>query len=161
VAFRTHPAQTAEDKSVEQPCRYPDSAPQALMHNLKHNKVLHEQVLLVTVLTTNVPEEPQSRRAEVRPLSDGLIRVTLCYGFMESPNLPQALAQLTGYGINLNPMEVSYFLGRETVTPTADTKLPVWRLWLYLYMARNAVSAAEFFRIPSDRAVELGAAALI
>jgi KUP system potassium uptake protein len=136
--------------------RYPDSVPQALLHNLKHNKVLHEHVLLVTVLTTHVPEEPLSRRAKVEQLANGINRVSLRYGFMESPNLPHALGQLTGVG-NFNPMAVSYFLGRETLVPTADTRLPFWRLWLFLLIARNTVSAAEFFRIPSDRAVELGA----
>jgi KUP system potassium uptake protein len=136
--------------------RYPDSVPQALLHNLKHNKVLHEHVLLVTVLTTNVPEEPLSRRAEVEQLANGISRVSLRYGFMESPNLPQALGQLTGVGY-FNPMAVSYFLGRETLVPTADTRLSFWRLWLFLFMARNTISAAEFFRIPSDRSVELGA----
>lgn len=111
---------------------YPGSVPQALMHNLKHNKVLHEQVLFVTVLTTNVPEEPMSNRVEVEPLSSGINRVSLRYGFMESPNIPATFAQLAAHGITINPMQVSYFLGRETVVLSADTKMPFWRWWLYL-----------------------------
>ena len=135
----------------------PDVVPGALLHNLKHNKVLHERVLFVTVTNTDEPEVPSDRRAEVAELSPGIFRVALRYGFKESPNIPAELAALRDKGLPFEPMQVSYFLGRETIVAAQQPKLPFWRLWLFLVMARNAVSATEFFRIPSDRVVELGA----
>jgi len=134
----------------------PDFVPGALLHNLKHNKVLHERVLFVTVQNVDVPEIRPEERSEVTELSPGIHRVILRYGFMESPNLPRELAALQSSGINVDPMQASYFLGRETLVAAAAPKLPMWRMWLFLVMARNSVSATEFFRIPSDRVVELG-----
>ena len=134
----------------------PDYVPAALLHNLKHNKVLHEKVLFVTVVNQDVPEVPPEERATVAELAPGIHRVTIRYGFMESPNLPRDLIELRSLGVAFDPMQASYFLGRETLVPTMAPKLPLWRLWLFLVMARNAVSATEFFRIPSDRVVELG-----
>ncbi|HUB16082.1 MAG TPA: potassium transporter Kup [Acetobacteraceae bacterium] len=133
----------------------PDYVPTSLLHNLKHNKVLHEQVLFVTVQTGDEPEVTGDRRAEVSELSPGIYRVILRFGFMESPNIPRALEELQGR-IPFDPMQASYFLGREVLVPAMVPKMPWWRLWLFLVMARNAVPATEFFRIPSDRVVELG-----
>jgi len=134
----------------------PDYVPAALLHNLKHNKVLHEKVLFVTVTNLDVPEVPPEERSTVAELAPGIHRVSIRYGFMESPNLPRDLAALRANGIAFDPMQTSYFLGRETIVPATTPKLPFWRLWLFLVMARNAVPATEFFRIPSDRVVELG-----
>jgi KUP system potassium uptake protein len=134
----------------------PDYVPGALLHNLKHNKVLHERVLFVTVQNMDIPEVPAAERVTVKELSPGIHRVIIRYGFMESPNLPRELASLKPFGIEFDPMQASFFLGRETLVAATVPKLPVWRLWLFLVMARNAVSATEFFRIPSDRVVELG-----
>jgi KUP system potassium uptake protein len=133
----------------------PDYVPASLLHNLKHNKVLHEQVLFVTVQNVDEPEVKGDRRAEVSELSPGIYRVILRYGFMASPNIPRSLEELQGR-IPFDPMQASYFLGREVLVPARVPKLPWWRLWLFLLMARNAVPATEFFRIPSDRVVELG-----
>jgi KUP system potassium uptake protein len=133
----------------------PDYVPTSLLHNLKHNKVLHEQVLFVTVQNLDVPGVPADQRAEVSELAAGIYRVILRFGFMESPNIPLALEELQGR-IPFDPMQASYFLGREVLVPAMVPKLPWWRLWLFLLMARNAVPATEFFRIPSDRVVELG-----
>ena len=133
----------------------PDYVPTSLLHNLKHNKVLHEQVLFVTVQNVDEPEVPEDRRADVSELAPGIYRVIIRYGFMESPNLPRTLEELEGQ-IPFDPMQASYFLGREVLVPARVPKLPWWRLWLFLVMARNAVPATEFFRIPSDRVVELG-----
>jgi KUP system potassium uptake protein len=133
----------------------PDYVPTSLLHNLKHNKVLHEQVLFVTVQNVDEPEVPVDQRAEVSELSPGIYRVILRFGFMESPNIPLALEELQGR-IPFDPMQASYFLGREVLVPAMVPKMPWWRLWLFLLMARNAVPATEFFRIPSDRVVELG-----
>jgi len=133
-----------------------DVVPAALLHNLKHNKVLHERVLFVTVTTLDIPEAAPEKRMRVEELAPGVHRVTLRYGFMESPDIPQVLATLPAAGVPFDPMQASYFLGREVLVAATAPRLPVWRLWLFLVMARNAVAATEFFRIPSDRVVELG-----
>ncbi len=133
----------------------PGYVPGALLHNLKHNKVLHEQVLFVTVETLDEPEAGDDR-AEVACMAPGIYRVVLRYGFMESPNIPRELEGLSGHGIVYDPMQVSYFLSREVLVRASTPQMPIWRLYLYLVMARNAVPATEFFRIPSDRVVELG-----
>ena len=133
-----------------------DFVPNALLHNLKHNKVLHEQVFFVTVRTSDVPQAAPEDRAKAEEVAPGIYKITLYYGFMESPNVPRALESLSSQGIEFKPMQTSYFLGRETVVPASVPKLRFVRRWLFLFMARNAVSATEFFRIPSDRVVELG-----
>ena len=134
----------------------PDYVPTSLLHNLKHNKVLHDRVLFVTVQNVDEPEVGPERRTEVAELAPGIHRVILRYGFMESPNIPRALEELTASGVPFDPMQASYFLGRDVLVPATVPELPWWRHWLFLVMARNAVSATEFFRIPSDRVVELG-----
>ena len=133
----------------------PDFVPTSLLHNLKHNKVLHENVLFVTVQNEDVPEVSQRRRAEVAQLAPGIHRIVLRYGFMESPNIPRALEDLTEQ-LDVRVSQASYFLGREVLVPGMAPKLAWWRRALFLVMARNAVPATEFFRIPSDRVVELG-----
>ena len=133
-----------------------DFLPGALLHNLKHNKVLHENVLFVTVLNEDIPQVSAERRREVSELAPNIHRVILRYGFQESPHIPRALETLRDIGIPFEPMQVSYFLGRETVVQAAVPKMRRWRQWLFTLMSRNAVPATEFFRIPSDRVVELG-----
>jgi KUP system potassium uptake protein len=133
-----------------------DYVPNALLHNLKHNKVLHERVLFVTVVNEGIPEVPDERRMEVAELAPGVHRVVIRYGFHESPDVPRDLARLPAAGVAWNPMQASYFLGREALVRAAVPKLSRWRQWLYGVMARNAVPATEFFCIPSDRVVELG-----
>ncbi len=133
-----------------------DYVPAALLHNLKHNKVLHERVLFATVVNEDVPEVPAEERSTVTELAPGIHRVIVRYGFMESPNLPRDLAALGEHGIDYDPMQASYFLNRETLVAASAPKMPAWRLWLFLLMARNAVPATEFFRIPSDRVIEMG-----
>jgi len=133
----------------------PDYVPTSLLHNLKHNKVLHDHVLFVTVQTTSEPDVSPERRAEVTELAPGVHRVILRYGFMESPNIPRDLEQLNGT-IDFDPMQASYFLGREVLVPAMAPKMGWWRTRLFLLLARNAVPATEFFGIPSDRVVEVG-----
>jgi KUP system potassium uptake protein len=132
-----------------------DYVPTSLLHNLKHNKVLHEKVMFVTVQTTDRPEEAADERATVELLVPNIHRVILRYGFMESPNIPRALEDL-GPESGFDPMQASYFLGREVLVPGMEPNISWWRRWLFLWLARNAVPATEFFRIPSDRVVELG-----
>jgi len=134
----------------------PGFVPGALLHNLKHNKVVHERVLFVNVQTADEPEVAADDRIAVSELAPGIHRVVLRYGFMESPNVPRDLEALNELGVAFDQMQASYFLGREVLVPTMVPKLPVWRLWLFMVLARNAVPATEFFRIPPDRVVELG-----
>jgi KUP system potassium uptake protein len=134
----------------------PDYVPAALLHNLKHNKVLHENVIFVTVQNLDIPEAALGARTEISELAPGVHRVVLRYGFMESPNIPRALEELGNTDLKYDPMQASFFLGREVLVRAMVPKLPAWRLFLFLLMARNAVPATEFFRIPSDRVVELG-----
>jgi len=133
-----------------------DYVPGALLHNLKHNKVLHERVLFVTVLSDDVPQVTPDRRREVQELGPGIHRVILRYGFQESPNIPKELESLREAGVPFDPMQSSYFLGRETLVQAVVPKMSRWRQWVFTLMSRNAVPATEFFRIPSDRVVELG-----
>jgi KUP system potassium uptake protein len=118
--------------------------------------VLHERVLFVTVLNEDVPEIPDASRRAVQELAPGIHRVIVRYGFHESPNIPRDLEALREAGVPFQPMQASYFLGRETLVRAAVPKMSRWRQWLFKVMARNAVPATEFFRIPSDRVVELG-----
>jgi len=134
----------------------PDVVPASLLHNLKHNKVLHEKVLFVTIQNLDQPEAGRGNRLKVEELAPGMHRVLLRYGFMESPNLPRALDDLQSAGVAFDPMQASYFVNREVLVRATIPRMPIWRLSLFLMMARNAVTTTEFFRIPSDRVVELG-----
>jgi KUP system potassium uptake protein len=138
-----------------------DGVPPVLLHHLKHNKVLHERVLLVSVITADVPETSAAERVRVMPLGRGFWRVVASYGFMQTPNVPNVLEVVDQMGIRCKPMETSYFLGRERLIPVAgragDTvSLSRWRKVIFAIMARNARSATEFFCIPPNRVVELG-----
>jgi KUP system potassium uptake protein len=133
-----------------------DYLPGALLHNLKHNKVLHERVLFVTVQNQDIPQVPADRRCAVEELAPDIHRVTLRYGFQESPNVPRELEGLRGAGIAFDAMQASYFLGRETVVQAVVPKMSRWQQWLFTLMSRNSVPATEYFCIPSDRVVELG-----
>ena len=134
-----------------------DYLPGALLHNLKHNKVLHERVLFVTVTNDDIPSVGPDRRAEVTELGPDIHRVILRYGFQESPNIPRELERLAQQGlIGFEPMQTSYFLGRETIVAAAVPKMSRWQQWLFTLLSRNSVPATEFFKIPSDRVVELG-----
>jgi len=136
---------------------HPEVAPAALMHNLKHNKVLHERVLIVCVKTEDTPRVPAERRFEIAKLSDDFTRVILHYGYMESPRVPAALASLRKVGLKFDIMSTSFFVGRRTVKAAAHSGMPLWQDKLYITLARQAANATDFFSIPSDRVVELGA----
>ncbi len=131
-----------------------DYVPGALLHNLKHNQVLHERVLFVTVRTLDTPHASPGQRASVEEAAPMIYRITLNFGFMESPNIPRALSELPG--LALQPMDTSYFLGRESYVPAGLTTLRLLRRRLFLFLTRNAIPATEFFQIPPDRVVELG-----
>jgi KUP system potassium uptake protein len=132
------------------------NAPACLLHNLKHNEVLHEHVVLLTV---EVPDEPYvspDQRASVVHLGKGMHRVVLHYGFMEQPDVPRDLAQLSDKGIPVDPMRTSYFIGRNSFVGAAQPLLPRWQQKLFLTLARFAASAGDFFGLPANRVVELG-----
>lgn len=133
-----------------------DFVPGALLHNLKHNKVLHQRVMFVTVINDDIPRVAPEARREVTELAPDIHRVILRYGFQESPHIPRDLESLREIGIPFEPMQASYFLGRETVVAAAVPKMSRWRQWLFTLLSRNSIPATEFFRIPSDRVVELG-----
>ncbi|MBA4178929.1 MAG: potassium transporter Kup [Leptothrix sp. (in: Bacteria)] len=132
------------------------STPFALLHNLKHNKVLHEQNLFVTVQHHEVPWIGFDRRCEIEALGHDCWQVTLHFGFKNDPDVPEALKTLTGRGVQLNEMETSYFLSRDTVVPTFGGSMPLWREKLFASMHRNAAGAADFLHLPTNRIVELG-----
>jgi KUP system potassium uptake protein len=138
-----------------------DGVPPVLLHHLKHNKVLHERVLLVSVKTADVPETSAAERVRVIALGHGFWRVVASYGFMQTPNVPNVLEVVDQMGIRCKPMETSYFLGRERLIPIAAKPgdkivLSRWRKIIFGIMSRNARSATEFFCIPPNRVVELG-----
>jgi KUP system potassium uptake protein len=132
-------------------------APPALVHNLIHNKVLHEQVVLLTVVTEEVPHVPPADRVAIESLPAGFHRVTVRYGFMEQPNVPDALVACQARGLNLRFPTTTFFLGRETLITTDRPGLAAWRKRLFSVMSRNALSANAFFRIPPDQIFEVGA----
>jgi len=135
----------------------PKVTPSALMHNLKHNKVLHERVLIICVNTEDVPRVPAAKRFELEKLSDDFTRVTLRYGFMESPRVPAALAAMRRVGLKYDIMTTSFFLGRRSIKESASSEMPRWQDKLYVALTKQSANATDFFSIPSDRVVELGA----
>ncbi|GGD35162.1 potassium transporter Kup [Pseudoxanthomonas indica] len=132
--------------------------PHALMHNLKHNKVLHERNVFLTVETLPVPIAPPEKRLKIESIGDEFFRVIIKFGFMETPDVPQALMRSCDRGgIYFDPMETTYFASRESIVASAHRGMPVWRDKLFAVMHRNAAPATGFFRIPGNRLVELGA----
>jgi KUP system potassium uptake protein len=134
----------------------PNGVPHALLHNLMHNKVLHERVVLVSAQFFDVPYVPVIDRVEVRALRDNFWSVIVQYGFKDEPDIPLALAQCADAGLEFNALDTSYFIGRETLIPKLDSEMAFWREKLFVAMSRNGGSATAFFRIPSNRVVELG-----
>jgi KUP system potassium uptake protein len=130
--------------------------PHALLHNLKHNKVLHERVILLTVRIEDVPYVMPEKRLEVRDYGSGFYRVIARYGFMEEIDVPASLAQLKGIGDQCKMMDTSFFLARQTLLASARPGMAIWRERLFAWMLRNAVSAMDFFKLPTNRVVELG-----
>jgi KUP system potassium uptake protein len=131
--------------------------PPTLLHNLRHNKVLHANVVLLTVVTEEIPIVAEADRVEIAPLSSGFYRVTLRYGFIEEPDVPAAITLARGRGLPIDKDDITYFLGRETLL-SADSVAGMarWREALFSFMSKNAMRATAFFRIPPERVVELG-----
>ena len=134
----------------------PTTVPQALLHNLKHNQVLHERNVILTVVFHEVPWVPMDKRVQVTPLGHGFWRVTLNFGFMNTPDVPKALELTQAQGLHIPVFETSYFLSREAVVPTPGGGMAPWRERLFAAMSRNATGVVEFFRLPGNAVVELG-----
>jgi KUP system potassium uptake protein len=130
--------------------------PHALLHNLKHNKVLHERVILLTVKIEDVPYVDPIKRIWFEDLEAGFYRLVVRYGFMEEPDVPAALALATECGARFKMMDTSFFLARQTLIASSRPGMAIWREKLFAWMLRNAESAMEFFRLPTNRVVELG-----
>ncbi len=134
-----------------------EGIPPALLHQLKHNQVLHEQVVILTIRTLNQPTVDTANRVEVVQMNSGFWRVIAQYGFMEAPNVPEVMRAAAAQGLATFRGRTSYFLGRETFVATGRSNLPGWRRALFMFLARNARSPTEFFGIPPNDVVELGA----
>lgn len=133
-----------------------DMIPVALLHNLKHNKVLHERVIFMTVATEDIPRVSAKDRVVVEGLAEGFYRMAVTYGFFQEPDIPKVLRLCKAFGMEFDLMQTSFFLGRETLIPSVQPEMAEWRERLFVVMSRNAVSATDFFRIPANRVVELG-----
>jgi KUP system potassium uptake protein len=135
----------------------PHAAPSALLHNLKHNQVLHENVILLCVRTAQAPRVTDAERVSVESVRDDVHIVTLTFGFMETPNVIRGLTLARAQGLPFDIMTTSFFLSRRALVPSAKEAMPRWQDLLFIFLARNAAGATEFFHIPSARVVELGA----
>ena len=133
-----------------------DAVPGALLHNLKHNKVLHERVIIAQVVTDDTPFVPPEKRLAVEKLGKGFYSVHIHHGFFEMPDVPRALTEARPFGLAVDPETTTFFIGRETLVPAEHPALGRWRTWLYMQLAANALSPARFYHLPPNRVVELG-----
>jgi len=134
----------------------PDTSPAALLHNLKHNKVLHEKNVILTVKTVDTPRVSNNDRVELEKISDAFWRVKMTYGYMETPNIPRGLAVLRKHGFKFDIMATSFFLSRRSIRPAAQSGMPLWQDRLFIGLAKTANDATNFFQIPTGRVVEVG-----
>jgi len=137
--------------------RNPEGVPTTLLHNIKHNKIVHKTVVLLTVETEDRPRLEKKERYEWAELGHGVYRLTIHFGFMEDPDIPYALERVGTQHVSFNPMATSYFLGRETLIPTKHPGMAIWREYLFAWMMRNSSSASQFFSLPPNQVIELGA----
>jgi KUP system potassium uptake protein len=134
----------------------PDAVPHALLHNLLHNQVLHEQVVLLTVVYEDIPRVPPTRRFEVDAYGEGFFRVILHFGFTDEPDVPKALKLCHLDELDFSPMRTTYFLSRETVIASKLEGMSRWREALFAFMLQNANGNLRFFNLPLNRVIELG-----
>ncbi len=134
----------------------PDTAPVALMHNLKHNKVLHEKNIILSVSTAETPRVSDENRVRIEPVNDDFKKVIIGYGFMETPNVPKALGLCRKQGLKFDIMATSFFLGRRSVVPSAQSGMPLWQDKLFIFLMKNAANPTDFYKIPPGRVVEMG-----
>jgi KUP system potassium uptake protein len=133
-----------------------NDTPPSLLHNVRHNKVLHEKILLMTVETADIPTVPREERLKIQKICDNFYRIIVYYGFMDSPNVPAVLTRVTSDELSFKLSEISYFMGRETLLATSRPGMAVWREKIFSFMSRNAQRATAFFRIPAGQVIEIG-----
>ena len=133
-----------------------DGVPHALLHNLSHNKVLHERVVFLTVHIREEPWVPPAEQARVVALGHNCYQLNVCYGFKDEPDIPEVLALCAGQGLAFEMMETSFFIARQTVISVPGRGMAPWREHLYVTMSRNARGAADYYQIPTNRVIELG-----
>ena len=140
---------------------HPETAPPALMHSLKHYKVLHEKNVLLTVVNTNLPRLDDAQRIRIEVINDQFMQVFMSFGYMEEPNLPKALALCRKMGWRFDIMSTSFFLSRRTLRVARNHVMPLWQDHLFIRLADNAADASNYFHIPTGRVVEIGAQILV
>ena len=134
----------------------PNNAPVALLHSLKHFKSLHEQNVILTVVTADVPRVDPGERIEMVEITPNFRRVTMTFGYMEEPNVPQGLSLCRKLGWKFDIMSTSFILSRRSLRLAAKSAMPAWQSALFIFFARNAAGASDYFRIPAGRVVEIG-----
>ena len=139
----------------------PQGVPRAMLHSLKHYKVLHERMMIVTIRVFDVPYVPEIDRVEVHDLGESFWQITIQYGLKDEPDIPAALAMCDHFGLDFDMMDTSFFLGRETLIPRSGKEMAYWRVLLFTTIFRNASSLPDFFKIPANRVVELGSQVVI
>jgi KUP system potassium uptake protein len=134
-----------------------DRVPRTLLHNLKHNKVLHDRVVFLTVVTEEEPRVPHARRVDVDTIAPGFLRVVAHFGFMETPDIPEILASVVEHGIEFDLMDTTFFFSRDRLVFGAQSPMAGWRRKLFAFLSRNAQPATQHFGVPPNRVVEIGA----
>jgi KUP system potassium uptake protein len=135
----------------------PDTAPSALLHSLKHYKVLHEKNAILTIRSATLPRIPDAERVQIEIIDENFLRITLRFGYMEEPNIPKALVLCRKEGLKFDIMSTSFFLSRRSIRPSAQSGMPLWQDRIFIAMANNASDASGYFHLPTDRVVEIGA----
>jgi KUP system potassium uptake protein len=134
----------------------PESAPSALLHNLKHNHMLHERNIILSIKTANIPYVDNKDRIEIETVSNTFTKVGVTFGFMETPSVPKALTLCRRRDLNIDPSATSFFLSRRVLRPASRSPMPRWQEKLFIWLAGTAEDASEYFQIPADRVVEIG-----
>ena len=134
----------------------PDGVPLVLLHHMKHNKVFHRQVVLLSMITGDVPEVPAAERVLVESLGLGFFRVRAMYGFMQNPDVNDVLKLAQRQGLVVRKNDTTFYLGRERIIPRGTSSMAKWRKVIFIFLSRNAISPSEYFNIPTGRVVELG-----
>ncbi len=154
--LRMHPIQRVKGTAVFLTVS-PEGTPPALLHHVKHNHVLHEKVILFTIITTDTPKVEPSEKMNVDDLGQGFYRLISRYGYMEKPDVPKAMALASRYGLKADPAITTFYMGRETLLTSGHSKMMGWRKGIFAFMARNAQSPMAYFGIPPNRVIEIGA----
>jgi KUP system potassium uptake protein len=135
----------------------PEGVPPILLHHVKHNHMLHDHVVLLTIRATDVPAVADDERVHMEELGQGFFRLTATYGYMENPSIPKIMQLAAGCGLRVEPNRTSFYLGRESLLTTGRSKMMHWRKTLFAFMSRNATNPTIYFGIPPNRVIELGA----